>query len=57
MPDDLWKSYKNALKTRFKDMVKPTRNLRKMSTLLYKDDITQYLMEFQVFNNVVRLGG
>ena len=38
-------------------MVKPTRNLRKIKALLYKDNITQYLTEFQDLNNVVRLGG
>ena len=57
MLDDLWKSYKNALKTRFKDVAEPTRNLRKMRALSYKDDIAQYLTEFQDLNNVVRLGG
>ena len=39
LPDNTWKSYKNALKTRFKDMAKPTRNLRKIRALLYKDNI------------------
>ena len=38
-------------------MVKLTRNLRKIRALLYKDNITQYLTEFQDLNNVVRLGG
>ena len=57
MPDDLWKSYKNTLKTRFKDIVEPTRNLWKIRALLYKDNITQYLIEFQNLNNVVWLGG
>ena len=38
-------------------MAKPTRNLRKIRALSYKDDIAQYLTEFQDFNNVVRLGG
>ena len=38
-------------------MVKLIRNLRKIRALLYKDNITQYLMEFQDLNNVVRLGG
>ena len=28
-----------------------------MRALLYKDDIAQYLTEFQDLNNVVRLGG
>ena len=37
-------------------MAKPIRNLRKMRVLLYKDDIAQYFIEFQDFNNVVRLG-
>ena len=38
-------------------MVKPTRNLRKIKALLYKDNVAQYLTEFQDLNNVVRLGG
>ena len=38
-------------------MVKPTQNLRKIRALLYKDNIAQYLIEFQDLNNVVRLGG
>ena len=38
-------------------MAKPTRNLRKIRALLYKDNITQYLTEFQDLNNVVRLSG
>ena len=38
-------------------MVKPTRNLRKIKALLYKDNIAQYLTEFQDLNNMVRLGG
>ena len=38
-------------------MAKPTRNLRKIKALLYKNDIAQYLTEFQDLNNVVRLGG
>ena len=38
-------------------MVKPTRNLRKIKALSYKDNIAQYLTEFQDLNNVVRLGG
>ena len=38
-------------------MVKPTRNLRKIKALLYKDNIAQYLIEFQDLNNIVRLGG
>ena len=38
-------------------MVKPTRNLRKIRALSYKDNIAQYLIEFQDLNNVVRLGG
>ena len=38
-------------------MVKLTRNLRKIKALLYKDNIAQYLTEFQDLNNVVRLGG
>ena len=38
-------------------MVKLTRNLQKIRALLYKDNITQYLMESQDLNNVVRLGG
>ena len=38
-------------------MIKLTRNLRKIRALLYKDDIAQYLTEFQDLNNVVRLGG
>ena len=37
-------------------MVKPTRNLRKIKDLLYKDNIAQYLTKFQDLNNVVRLG-
>ena len=57
MPDDLWKNYKNALKTRFKDVAEPTRNLQKIRALSYKDNIAQYLTEFQDLNNVVRLGG
>ena len=56
MPGDTWKNYKNALKTRFKDVAKPTWNLRKVRVLLYKDNIAQYLTEFQDFNNVVWLG-
>ena len=38
-------------------MVEPIRNLRKIRALLYKDNIAQYLTEFQDLNNVVRLGG
>ena len=38
-------------------MTKPTRNLRKIKALLYKDNITQYLTEFQDLNNVVQLSG
>ena len=38
-------------------MVKPIRNLRKIRSLSYKDNIAQYLTEFQDLNNVVRLGG
>ena len=38
-------------------MVKLTRNLQKIKVLLYKDNITQYLTEFQDLNNMVRLGG
>ena len=38
-------------------MVKLTRNLWKIKALLYKDNITQYLTEFQDLNNIVRLGG
>ena len=38
-------------------MAKPTRNLRKIKALLYKDNIAQYLTEFQNLNNIVRLGG
>ena len=57
LPDDSWKNYKNTLKTRFKDVAEPTRNLRKMRALSYKDNIAQYLTEFQDLNNVVRLGG
>ena len=38
-------------------MAKPIRNLRKIRALLYKDDITQYLTEFQDLNNMVRLSG
>ena len=38
-------------------MAEPTRNLRKIRALLYKDNIAQYLTEFQDFNNMVRLGG
>ena len=38
-------------------MVKPIRNLWKIKALSYKDNITQYLTEFQDLNNVVRLGG
>ena len=38
-------------------MTEPTWNLRKIRALLYKDNIAQYLMEFQNLNNVVRLGG
>ena len=57
LPDDTWKNYKDTLKTRFKDVAEPTRNLRKIRALLYKDNITQYLTEFQDLNNVVRSGG
>ena len=38
-------------------MAKPTRNLQKIRALLYKNNIAQYLTEFQDLNNVVRLGG
>ena len=38
-------------------MAKPTRNLRKIKALLYKDNIAQYLTEFQNLNNMVRLSG
>ena len=38
-------------------MAELTRNLRKIRVLSYKDNITQYLTEFQNLNNVVRLGG
>ena len=38
-------------------MAEPTWNLWKIRALLYKDDIAQYLTEFQDLNNVVRLGG
>ena len=38
-------------------MAKLTRNLWKIRALLYKDNIAQYLTEFQDLNNVVRLGG
>ena len=38
-------------------MAKPTQNLRKIRALLYKDNIAQYLTEFQDLNNVVRLNG
>ena len=38
-------------------MAKWTRNLRKIRVLLYIDNMTQYLIEFQDLNNVVRLGG
>ena len=38
-------------------MAEPIRNLRKMRAVLYKDNIAQYLTEFQDLNNVVRLGG
>ena len=38
-------------------MAEPTRNLRKIRALLYKDNIAQYLTEFQDLNNVVRLDG
>ena len=38
-------------------MVKPTRNLLKIRALLYKDNIAQYLTEFQDLNNVARLSG
>ena len=36
-------------------MVKPTRNLREIKALLYRDNITQYLIEFQKFNDMVQL--
>ena len=38
-------------------MAEPTRNLRKIRALLYKNNIAQYLTEFQDLNNMVRLGG
>ena len=38
-------------------MAKSTRNLRKIGALLYKDNIAQYLTEFQDLNNVVQLSG
>ena len=38
-------------------MAEPTRNLQKIKALLYKDNIAQYLTEFQDLNNVVQLGG
>ena len=38
-------------------MAELTRNLRKIKALLHKDNIAQYLMEFQDLNNMVRLGG
>ena len=38
-------------------MAKLTRNLQKIRALLYKNNIAQYLTEFQDLNNMVRLGG
>ena len=38
-------------------MAKPTRNLQKIKALSYKDNIAQYLTEFQNLNNMVRLSG